>query len=520
MVLSLLKNTYYMLVCFFKNTSAIRQGNSQVPGLLAAAVLTTLLHAAAAEPVLKLEAAAPAPATGLSTSPGSTATVTPTAPAVTAPAPGPGPTVSATRRTPLVIAAQKTLPSVVNIGTEELVPVFDQFNPFFTDFFRANPRVVKEAIPLGSGVIVDARGLILTNFHVVRRASRIFVRIQDGRTFPAVPLAGDPANDLALLRLQFTAGQPAPTLIPIEFSLPDDLVLGETMVAVGNPFGLENTVSVGVLSARNRTLTEGDRVFHDILQTDAAINPGNSGGPLINLDGQLAGINLAIRRDAEGIGFAIPLRRIENVLARWLRPARLSNADCGFLPQTRITPEGAIQAVATDVDPDSPATKAGLTEGAVLTRINDQPVTRSLDAGRVLWTLKAGDTLRIETGEGKTFAFVLPEVAPLQLIRERLGLQLQELTPALLQALRLPADLKGVVVSSVDEQNPTALSGIQRGDLLMNIGGKPAVAVADIAALLRSAKPGTRLDLDLLKLQQLRNGQFLARQYSISLTLY
>lgn len=428
---------------------------------------------------------------------------------------------AAGRRSPVVMAAQKVLPSVVNIGTEELVQVVDSFNPFFNEFFKTNPRIVKESIPLGSGVVVDERGLVLTNYHVVRRASRIFVRTADGTVCPAIPLAGDPGNDLALLRITPADGQKPPVFVPVEFAVPDDLLLGETLVAVGNPFGLENSVSVGVLSARNRTLSEGDRVFHDIIQTDAAVNPGNSGGPLINADGQLVGLNLAIRRDAEGIGFAIPMRRIENVLSRWLLPSRFSTATCGFVPATQVMPDGSMQMTATAIEPDGPAAKAGLAENAVVAKINGAPVRRAFDAGRLLWPLKTGDRVELTLADGKTVAFALTDMTAENLLRQRLGLQLQELTPALVKALRLPERIagNGLVVSAVDDQSPLTELGVQRGDLLMVANGEEIHSADRLAKIVGATAAGAKIDLGLLKIQS-RNGQILARQYSISILLH
>jgi serine protease Do len=416
----------------------------------------------------------------------------------------------------VVAASRQTLPSVVNISTERLVPVVDPFHAYFAEFFGRQPPIRKEAVPLGSGVIIDRCGLILTNYHVVYRGTRLSVRLADGSLYPADRLAVDPANDLALLLIRAPAA--GPEFQPVAFGIPDDLLLGETLIAVGNPFGLENTVSVGVLSARNRTLAEGDHVFNDILQTDAAINPGNSGGPLVNGDGQLVGINLAIRRDAEGIGFAIPLRRIEAVLASWLRPERVATAWCGLLPETTLTDLRHTRAAIARVTPGGPAAAAGLTAGDVVLRANGTPVTRAIELSRLLWRLRRGDRLQLDLADGRRVSFTLPEMPDDVLIRERLGMELQELTPTLLRAMNLPANLasRGLVLSSLAADCPAAALGAQRGDLLLAANDGPITSLGDFAQALRRASRDGGLHLTLLKIQ-VRNGQALARQYSISI---
>ena len=180
----------------------------------------------------------------------------------------------------------------------------------------AGPRP-KRGQSLGSGVIVDEDGWIVTNFHVVRRADKINVVLSDGSQYEARYVSGDEKNDLALLKID--AKKPLPY---VEIAGDQEPLLGETVIAIGNPFGLDHTVTKGIISAKNRRYDAGDVTFEDILQTDAAINPGNSGGPLINTRAQLVGINMAILSQAEGIGFAIPARRVANMLAMWFSPEK------------------------------------------------------------------------------------------------------------------------------------------------------------------------------------------------------
>jgi len=213
------------------------------------------------------------------------------------------------RRSRVVEAVERASPAVVNISTEQVVvqrgtpfggdPFFDQF---FRDFFDSRPRRSTRT-SLGSGVIVQSDGTILTNEHVILRGGRIHVTLADGREFEAKLVGRDPESDLAVLRIN------AGSLPHIALGHSDDLMIGETVIAIGNPFGLSHTVTTGVISATKRSLQSGERTFTDFIQTDASINPGNSGGPLLNILGQLIGINTAIYGNAQGIGFAIPVDR-------------------------------------------------------------------------------------------------------------------------------------------------------------------------------------------------------------------
>jgi serine protease Do len=421
---------------------------------------------------------------------------------------------SSPRLTPEVRAVHRVLPAVVNIATEKLVSVSDPFQAFFQDYFEAPVRYYRKSIPLGSGVVVDRQGLVLTNLHVVRRASNIEVHFLNGEKHPATLAAYNERNDLALLRVRETADNKR--FSEVNFAKPDDLLLGETVIAVGNPFGLEHTVTSGVLSARNRSLKEGDVVFTDILQTDAAINPGNSGGPLINLDGYLIGLNLAIRAGAEGIGFAIPLRRIEEVLAKWLLPSHFSSGTCGFVPGTKNI-EGKLVAVAETVDADSPAADVGLAPGTVIAGVNGKRVHRSLDVSRILWTLEPGDVCRLELESGTVLEIPVRVMNSSQLIRRRLGLHTQLLTPALGKALGLD-QVEGLVVSDVDPDGAFGQSDIQRGDVLYGLGRVRIESHDELGRLLRNLVPGEPVDVHFLTSRKLY-GQVLLQRRTVRVTL-
>ena len=428
---------------------------------------------------------------------------------------------SSARLTPVVRAVQSVLPSVANIGTEEVVRRADLFAEFMDQFFNRHSTAFRKESrpkwrPLGSGVCVCASGLVVTNHHVVSRASGILVRLLDGRTCSARMVAYDVPNDLALLKLEGDFDEQP--LKAIDFALPDDLLLGETLVAVGYPFGLGHTVTEGVLSATNRSLTEGRVTFHDILQTDAAINPGNSGGPLVNLDGHLIGLNIAIRPGAEGIGFAVPAGRIEDVLAHWLVPAQFSVGFCGFVPKT-VPGEDGLTVVAGVVTPGSPAAEAGLQPGERITTVNGQAVDRALAVGRMLWSRKPGDTIELVVEGGKRRRITVGEMGAEALIERRLGLRLQELTRPLAKAMGVPESLHGLVISQVTANSE--LDGkVRRGDIVMRVGNADTATREQLSAALADVPPGSAVDaVFLIEVQNARRQTFL-RPFAIRVPLH
>lgn len=420
------------------------------------------------------------------------------------------------RRTPVVTAVEKALPCVVNIATEEVVRVSDPFEPFFNDFFsRPAARYYKRSIPLGSGVVIDARGLVITNYHVVRRASNIDLRFLDKETVKARLVAYDADNDLALL--QFSPKEKNSPVHAVPVARPNDLYLGETVVAVGNPFGLGHSVTTGVLSAVDRRIEEGDAVFDDILQTDAAINPGNSGGPLINLDGELIGLNLAIRRDAEGIGFAVPVARIEDVVSKWLIPAHFSNGFLGVLSRTQLEGDHTFVEV-EKVLADSPADAAGIHPGDVIRQVNGRSVTNSFQLGRALWRLIPGNSVKITLGDGRTISLTVAPLTNATLVTQRLGVRVQTLTPALQEAMGLPKGIKGVTISELDDNSPLAAFGIGRGDVIMGVNRVPVSRFSDLVKALKNSSAGQVVQLDVLVTRPLY-GELLIRSASVRVPL-
>src|SRR5205823_12274865 len=245
------------------------------------------------------------------------------------------------RRSLVVQAVEKASPAVVNVSTEQVVerraspfpfPQDPFFEEFFRDFVDPRPRRFKTT-SLGSGVIVAADGTIMTNVHVIERASRVRVTLNDQREFDATLVGADADADIAVLRVK--AGGDLPH---IPFGTSADLMIGETVIAIGNPFGLSHTVTTGVVSALNRSLNTDGRTYYDFIQTDASINPGNSGGPLLNIKGELVGINTAIYGKAQGIGFAIPISRAKRIVQELISHGAVEAPWVGLAVQT-LTPE-------------------------------------------------------------------------------------------------------------------------------------------------------------------------------------
>ena len=264
------------------------------------------------------------------------------------------------RRDATVTTVEQVMPSVVNIATATIVEYEDFYQRLFREFYGpGGPAPRQERLnSIGSGVIIDEDGYVLTNLHVVRRASRTQVKLWDGREYEALPIVATPHSDVALLKIQ---AKPGEKFKAVKFASDDDLLLGETVLALGDPFGLGGSVTKGILSSKTRRPAAGGESLdiNDWLQTDAAINPGNSGGPLINLRGELIGLNVAVYREGQGIGFAIPVKQVSEALARFFSPEVTHLLWFG----AQFQPAGSSPLLVTEVQPGGPAEKAGLRAG-------------------------------------------------------------------------------------------------------------------------------------------------------------
>ena len=374
------------------------------------------------------------------------------------------------RRTPVVAAVEKQAPSVVAIFTEER----PRQNPFAGIFGMPDPdeifdRPRANTVSLGSGVIVDSRGYVITNEHVVTGAARIRVQLADGRELPTQLVGADAAFDLAVLKVAAESPLPVATL-----GTARDLMPGETVVAIGNPFGLAHTVTTGVISALHRVVKTPQRVYEDFIQTDAAINPGNSGGPLLNLNGELIGINTAVHRGGPGIGFAIPIDRARTIVDDLLRFGRVRYGWLGV--HVRAARGGVLVA---GVDEGSPAGAAGIRAGDVIVGFGGE-ATPSLNsylehAAHVL----AGDTVALDLARGTVRL-------------QALGLDPQEVAARLGRRLGVEvihvAGRSGAIVKRVAPGSVAAEIGIRSGDAILQLGSHEVRKAGDLTDALSALR--------------------------------
>jgi Do/DeqQ family serine protease len=401
---------------------------------------------------------------------------------------------SALRRTPIVIAVEKASPAVVNISTEQIVrsrrsfgfsdPFFDQF---FRDFLDPYPRRQYKQSSLGSGVIIDQRGYVLTNYHVIVRASKISITLADKRAFEAEIIGTDPKSDLTILKALTDENLPV-----AKMGTSADLMIGEPVIAIGNPFGLSHTITTGVISALNRTIRiNDDQIFRGFIQTDAPINPGNSGGPLINILGDLIGINTAIYGNAEGIGFAIPIDKAKRIIDDLIEYGQVRDAWIGIQVQD-ITPaiaqyfeyphsDGVLVA---QVIKQSAAERAGLQQGDIIVEISGQTVQDQSSYHAIIAEYTADDTLTfsiIRNGKSRTLQVRAEEFSPeraAKIAHQDFGFYVEEITQQNASQYLLQTQ-QGVVITDVRNNSPASQVGIEPGDVIRQVDGLQIMNLQD-----------------------------------------
>ena len=409
------------------------------------------------------------------------------------------------RITPVVLAVRRAAPAVVNISTERIVvrrmPGWGAPGLPFEDLFDW-PRVPTRTRGVGSGAVVAETGYILTNAHVVDDANRIWVSLADKTRLKARLISSDPENDLAVIKVD--TGKPLPY---IQMGISSDLMPGETVIALGNPFGFGHTVTAGVISAVKRDIVvEGRTVYRGLIQTDAAINPGSSGGPLVNIYGQLIGINTAIRAEAQNIGFAIPVDRVRKALVELLDFRALNHTWLGLKLRETCRPGPPLRRTVSveAVEPGSPAAKAGLEPGDALLALDGRPVHSVIDFNARLLEKRVGDvvevTFRREERENSVDVRLAeaPRKPARQLARDRLGLVLQDLTPDLARQLRIPLR-KGLLVAEVLRGGPAAKVGIRPGDVIFQAGRYRVERLSEIGSILERLRRGQTIRLGLVR---------------------
>ncbi|MGQ9796317.1 DegQ family serine endoprotease [Desulfosoma sp.] len=408
--------------------------------------------------------------------------------------------------------ADKVKDSVVNISTTQVIkghplqPFMDPDSPFreffgdefFKRFFGDMPKGSMKTNSLGSGVVIDATGLILTNNHVVEKATEIKIKLQNGKEYAAKVVGRDSKTDLALIQAEPDMHFPKPAVLGDSSALR----VGDWVMAVGNPFGLGHTVTVGIISAKGRIIGAGP--YDDFLQTDAAINPGNSGGPLFNMNGEVVGINTAIVARGQGIGFAIPINLAKDLLPQ-LRTGKIVRGWLGIMIQD-VTPEIAESfglketkgVLVSDVVQDSPAEKGGIQAGDIITEFNGEEVHDAHELSRrvaatpphsevKVGLLRDGSkkvlTLSLGTMPDEEAAASQPETT-----ENVWGLTVQNMTKPLAERFGWDPSERGVLVTKVEPDSPAAEARLQPGDLIKEVNRKKIQNVRDYNQAMKGAE--------------------------------
>ncbi len=413
--------------------------------------------------------------------------------------------------------AEAASPAVVNIRTSKTVKRgrpqmprgFEEFfgNPF-EEFFQG-PGGEYKVPSLGSGFVISPDGYIVTNNHVIEEVDEIIVVFEDDEEIKAEIIGRDPKTDIALIKVKVDRALPA---LPLGDS--DGIRPGDWVIAIGNPFGLEHTVTAGIVSAKHRIIGQGS--YDDFIQTDAAINPGNSGGPLLNLRGEVIGINTAINPRANTIGFAVPVNMAKDILPQLRATGSVTRGWLGVVIQ-RVTPELAESfdledkagALVSKVEPDGPADQAGIRRGDVVVEFNGEAIEEMEELPRVVAAtnvgtkapvvvLREGDrkTLEVEVGrfpDDPKMAGAGEEEEPEEARAEAYGMRIQNLTAELAEQLGLDDTTEGVVVTQVLRGSPASEAGLRRGDVILEVDRKSVTDVTTFEERLGAAEKGALL---------------------------
>ena len=435
------------------------------------------------------------------------------------------------RRTPIVEAFQKAKDAVVTITGKQLARN-EAFYWDLEDWFFA-PRQPRERPFLGSGFIIDSRGYVITNAHVVDQAVEIVVGTNDGTSYQAQPVVISSTSDVALLKID--ADKPLPT---VTLGRSDDLMIGETVLAIGNPFGYQHTLTDGIISAQHRDLEAGDVNFDNLLQISAPINPGNSGGPLLNINGDVIGMNTAIRRAAQNIGFAIPIdnvrQRLGRALQSQLEDVRRINLGLDFSeitlekkvpdqhPATGQTSAGAsalsddhtLRLEVTRVRAGSAAAHARLQIGDIILAVNGESVHSAIEFNLLLLEQPSGATVDLDilrqhaarpNAPTQKLQLVLqqrPKPDVRQLASNLFGLQVAGLTTQSVRQYGRVVQPDNVVVLAVERSAPAADAGLARGDVLLGVNGQPVENLDTLGLVLEKVKPDDTIIFTCLRLRK------------------
>lgn len=409
-----------------------------------------------------------------------------------------------------VVLAEQLKPTVVNISTTKNIAANkrlrrppshfgnDPFNDFFERFFEDLPRRPQREKSLGSGFIISDQGYILTNNHVVAGADEIKVRLSDGREFKGEVKGSDDKLDLALVKIDAKDHLPVASL-----GNSDQIKVGEWVMAIGNPFGLAQTVTAGIVSATGRVIGSGP--YDDFIQTDASINPGNSGGPLFSTGGKVIGINTAIVTGGQGIGFAIPINMAKEVLPQLEGKGKVVRGWLGVTVQP-ITPElaksfgldGEKGALVSEVVKDSPAAKAGLQNGDIILEYDRKKIREMNELPRFVAATAVGKTVPMKIlrdGTSRDFTIVVGRLADTgndgeaKSAEDGFGLTVREVNKEIAAKMGLK-ETEGVLVTGTKAGSPAEDGGIQAGDIIREIGGRPIIKIEDYEKAISAFKKG------------------------------
>jgi Do/DeqQ family serine protease len=381
---------------------------------------------------------------------------------------------------------EKITPAVVNIAVlqrspEEQNPLLR--DPFFRRFFGLPGGEAQPQISAGSGVIVDAKnGYVMTNAHVVKDAREVLVTLRDNRRLPAKLVGADPGTDIAVLKVD------PKNLTDVRFGDSDALQVGDFVIAIGNPFGLGQTATSGIVSALGRSGLSMEGYEH-FIQTDASINPGNSGGALVNLKGELVGINTAIIGPSGGnvgIGFAVPVVLARAVMDQLVKFGEVRRGRLGISMTDVVGGEGATVA---EVQADSPAAQAGLRKGDVVVALNGRPVRGAAELRARLGVVPVGESIELQVRRGGETRVVKAKVGAIEAGGASGGAALQELAGAVLQDVQrsgLPGGNRAVLVTAVKPESAAFRQGLRVGDLIVGVNGRRIGSTKELAAALRA----------------------------------
>jgi len=433
------------------------------------------------------------------------------------------------RRTPVVEAFEKNKNAVVSISSKYVTEIGGD-GPFRSWGWDEWPFRRKVEVPsLGSGFVIDDRGYIVTNAHVVQQAEKIDIGIADGSVYQARKVALDPSADLALLKIE--ADKSIPT---VKMGRSDDLMIGETVLAIGNPFGYQHTLTDGIISAIHREIELGNNlVMPDLIQISVPINPGNSGGPLININGELIGINTAIRKAAQGIGFAIPVGRLQENLPVMLNQIIEKKLRINFgmtVCDIKKTQPGNQEkgALVWSVHAESPADKADIQVGDLIMAVNEKKILTAIDFYLEMLEQKEDavvqfDVQRSENNDEnrknvKNFQTSLtlrrrPQPDGVKLAQEYFGMKLGSLTRRLIERYQINGKLGSVVVLKVENSSQALRSGIKAGDVLLAIDNSQIQNVEQVGLKLENMQTGDKANFLFSRTRTMGNSFQIVEQY-------